>query len=119
NYIAFYRMDESMVTDYPLVDFMPRVAEYNPVKYPMAGMGSHHVTVGIYNVITGKVMFLNTGEPFDRYLTNITWSPDENSIYIAELNREQNHMTLNRYDIASGEKVKTLFEEKHDAYVEP
>jgi dipeptidyl-peptidase 4 len=119
NYIAFYRMDESMVTDYPLVDFMGRVAEHTPVKYPMAGMNSHHVTIGIYNVLSGKTIFLKTGEPLDRYFTNLTWSPDEKALYIAELNREQNHMHLNRYDISSGEKEYTLFEEKHEKYVEP
>ncbi|MFW6289617.1 MAG: DPP IV N-terminal domain-containing protein [Mariniphaga sp.] len=119
NYIAFYRMDESMVTDYPVVDFMTRVAEHTPIKYPMAGMMSHHVTVGVYNIATGKVQFLNTGEPFDRYFTNITWSPDEQSLYIAELNREQDHMKLNRYDVASGNKELTLFEEKNSTYVEP
>ncbi len=119
NYIAFYRMDESMVTDYPVVDFMTRVAKHTPVKYPMAGMNSHHVTVGIFNLASGKTHFLNTGEPLERYFTNISWSPDEKSIFIAELNREQDHMMLNRYDVASGEKVQTLFEEQHDAYVEP
>ena len=119
NFIAFYRKDESMVTDYPLVDYMGRVAEYTPVKYPMAGMNSHHVTVGIYCIATGKTVFLNTGEPEDHYLTNIAWSPDEKFLYMAELNREQNHMSLNCYDITSGEKIKTLFEEKHDNYVEP
>ncbi|NQU51796.1 MAG: DPP IV N-terminal domain-containing protein, partial [Bacteroidetes bacterium] len=43
NYIAFYRKNESMVKDYPLVNFMAREAEPTPVKYPMAGMKSHHV----------------------------------------------------------------------------
>jgi dipeptidyl-peptidase 4 len=64
-------------------------------------------------------MFLKTGEPLDRYFTNLTWSPDEKALYIAELNREQDHMHLNRYDISTGEKEYTLFEEKHEKYVEP
>ncbi|MCF6331888.1 MAG: DPP IV N-terminal domain-containing protein [Draconibacterium sp.] len=119
NYIAFYRKDESMVKDYPLVDFMAREAEYTPVKYPMAGMKSHQVTLGVFNIKTGGTIFLNTGEPLDHYLTNVAWSPNEKDIYIAELNREQNHMHLNCYDVISGEKVKTLFEEKSDKYVEP
>lgn len=119
NYIAFYRKDESMVKDYSLVDFMARKAEYNPVKYPMAGLNSHHVKLGVYNLKTGTTTFLKTGEPLDHYLTNVVWSPDEKFIYMAELNREQNHMQLNCYDIVSGEKVKTLFEEKSDKYVEP
>ncbi|MDX8340306.1 DPP IV N-terminal domain-containing protein [Draconibacterium sp. IB214405] len=119
NFVAFYRKDESMVKDYPLVDFMAREAEYTPVKYPMAGMASHHVTLGVYNIESGKTTFLKTGEPLDHFLTNVAWSPDEKYIYMAELNREQNHMQLNCYDVATGEKVKTLFEETADTYVEP
>ena len=119
NFVAFYRKDESMVRDYPLVDFMTREAEYTPVKYPMAGMESHHVTLGVYNIASGKTVFLKTGEPLDHYLTNVAWSPDEKFIYMAELNREQNHMQLNCYDVESGERVKTLFEETSDTYVEP
>ncbi len=119
NFIAFYRKDESMVRDYPLVDFMAREAEPKPVKYPMAGMASHHVTLGVYNIKTGKTIFLKTGKPLDHFLTNVAWSPNEENIYIAELNRKQNYMQLNCYRVATGEKVKTLFEEKSDKYVEP
>ena len=119
NYIAFYRKDESMVHDYPLVDFMAREAEYTPEKYPMAGQASHHVKVGVYDVKNDKTNFLDTGTPLDHFLTNVAWSPDEAHIFIAELNRLQNHMEMNKYDVSSSEKVKTLFEEKHEKYVEP
>lgn len=119
NFIAFYRKDERMVSDYPLVDYMTRVAEHNPVKYPMAGMDSEHVTVGIYDISSGKTIFLKTGGDPEHYLTNLAWSPDEKHIYLAELNRGQDHMHLNCYDVTSGEMVKTLIEENHDKYVEP
>ncbi len=119
NFIAFYRKDESMVRDYPLVDFMTREAEYTPVKYPMAGMTSHQVKLGVYNINTGETVFMQTGKPLDHYLTNIAWSPDEKYIYMAELNREQNHMQMNCYNVETGAKVKTLFEETDDRYVEP
>lgn len=119
NMLAFYRMDQTMVTDYPLVDISSKPAAENTIKYPMAGMKSHHVTVGVYNLNNGSVIYLNTGEPKDQYLTNITWSPDERYIYIAVLNRGQNHMKLNQYDASNGSFVKTLFEEKDEKYVEP
>ncbi len=119
NLLAYYRMDETMVTDYPLVDIEHRVAELKNIKYPMAGMKSHHVTVAVFDPITQKTVFLKTGEPAEQYLTNISWSPDEKSVYIAVLNRDQNHMKLNRYDAISGEFISTLFEEKNDKYVEP
>jgi dipeptidyl-peptidase-4 len=92
--LAFYRMDESMVTQYPLVDITTRVGTVNNVRYPMAGMTSHKVTVGIYNPATGTTVYLNAGDPTDRYFTNIAWAPDEQSIYLIELNRDQNHARL-------------------------
>ena len=119
NLLAFYRMDQSMVTDYPIVDLTEKPAEDKPIKYPMAGGISHQVTIGIYNVKTKTVIYLNTGEPDDHYLTNISWSPDEKSIYVFELNRDQNDMKLNQYEAATGAFVKTLYEEKDDKYVQP
>jgi len=117
--LAFYKMDQTMVTDYPIIDWTARPAKCNMIKYPMAGDSSHQVTVGIYNVNTGKTIFLQTGEPKDQYLTNIAWSPDEQYVYIAVLNRDQNDLKLNSYNVATGLLEKTLFEEKDDKYVKP
>lgn len=117
--LAFYRMDESMVTDYPFVNIDARCAKAEPHKYPMAGMKSHEVTVGVYNLSSGQTVWLNTGLPKEKYLTNIAWSPDEKSIYIAELNRDQNEMHLVRYSALTGEKEAELFTETDEHYVEP
>lgn len=118
-YLAFYRMDQSMVTDYPQVNTTARIAELVPDKYPMAGMTSHKVTVGIYNVKDGKTIYLQAGDPTDRYFTNISWGPDEKSVFVIELNRDQNHAQLVQYDAVSGQKIGILYEEKHTRYVEP
>jgi len=119
NLLAFYRMDESMVTSYPLVDITTRIAEVNNIRYPMAGMTSHKVSVGIYNFNTQKTVYLETGDPTDRYFTNIAWSPDEKYLYLIELNRDQNHSMLCRYDAENGKLLATLIEEEHPKYVEP
>ena len=121
NLLAFYRMDESMVTDYPQVNTSTRIATLEPDKYPMAGMTSHKVTVGIYNPATQKTVYLKAGDPTDRYFTNISWSPDEKSVYVIELNRDQNHALLCCYDAETGEPLKNnpLYEEEHTKYVEP
>ncbi len=118
-YLAFYRMDQSMVTDYPQVNTTARIAELVPDKYPMAGMTSHKVTVGIYNVKDGKTIYLQAGDTTDRYFTNISWGPDEKSVFVIELNRDQNHAQLVQYDAVSGQKIGVLYEEKHTRYVEP
>lgn len=117
--LAFYRMDQTMVTDYPMYNFATKPAGYDLVKYPMAGAKSHHATVGVYNSVSGKTVFLKTtGDP-EHYLTNITWSPDQSSIYLAELNRDQNKMSLNRYNAETGAFEKTLFEESDAKFIEP
>ncbi len=117
--LAFYRKDETMVTTYPVNDYSTRPAGPRLVRYPMAGDSSHHVTVGVYSLSTGKTTWLQTGTPRDQYLTNIAWSPDNNLIYVAVLNRGQDHLRLNQYDASTGVYVKTLFEEKNDKYVQP
>ena len=117
--LAFYRMDQSMVTDYPQVNTFERVATYEPDKYPMVGMNSHKVTIGIFDLNTETTTYLNLGDVTDRYFSNITWSPDNRLLYLYELNRDQNHASLDVYNIATGNKVKTLYTESSDKYVEP
>lgn len=119
NYLAFYRMDQSDVTDYPIIDWTVRPAKNVNIKYPMAGNKSHYVTLGIYDVKNNKTHYIKTEGPKEQYLTNIAWSPDEKHIYIAVLSRDQNHMKLNEYDVLSGNFVHTLFEEEDDKYTEP
>jgi dipeptidyl-peptidase-4 len=117
--LAFYKMDQSMVTTYPQVDIYARTAQMIPDKYPMAGETSHKVYVGIFNLTTEKTIYLHTGDPTDRYFTNISWSPDDKYLYMIELNRDQNHAQLVRYDAETGEKDAVLFDETNDKYVEP
>lgn len=118
-YLAFYRLDESMVTRYPLVSLESKPAESKPIAYPMAGQTSHHVKVGVYKVDSGNTIYLQTGEPADQYLTNVVWSPDDKFILVAIVNRDQNEMKLNQYNAADGSFVKTLFTETDAQWVEP
>lgn len=127
--LAFYRMDQSMVTDYPQVDIpeigfnhpetQSCIATAAPDKYPMAGETSHKVTVGVFNLNTGKTVYLQAGDPTDRYFTNISWSPDSKTIYMFELNRDQNDCHLVAYNAETGEKQGELYHETDEKYVEP
>ena len=94
-YVAFYHKDETMVTNYPLVDIETRIAQVDNIKYPMAGMTNEEVKLGIFNMNTKETVYVNTGKPADQYLTCVTWDPSEEYIYIALLNRDQNFLQLN------------------------
>lgn len=117
--LAFYRMDERMVTQYPIyvLDSMP--AQARQVRYPFAGSKSHHVTIGVFDTQTARTIYLNTGEPAEQYLTNVAWSPDDKFILVAVVNREQNHVWLKQFDATTGAFVKTILEETNDRWVEP
>lgn len=117
--LAFYRMDQSMVAGYPQVDISQRIASVTMDKYPMAGETSHQVKVGIFDVKKRNVVWLDLVGAPDDYHTNLTWSPDGQTLYVFELNRDQNHMRLVAYDVATGRMQKQIYEEKHDKYVEP
>jgi len=121
NKLAFYQKDESNVADYPLVDTSVTPAKLNNIKYPMNGLGSEEPAVGVYDLSSHKTTFLklfvDAGK--EHYVTNLTWGPQENYIYLAEINRDQNHMWFNKYDVKTGAFVKTLFEEQNKKWVEP
>ena len=123
--LAFYRMDQSMVSPYPQVDLNlepeegSRCAQAAPDRYPMAGETSHKVTVGVYDMASKKTVYLDAGDPTDRYFTNIAWSPDSKYVFLIELDRSQKHAKLDQYDANTGKFVATLFKEDNDKYFEP
>ena len=143
--LAFYRMDQSMVTDYPQVnipsvgagpvpacDAVPKIAEMAPDKYPMAGTNTHVVTIGIFDLHTQKTIYLQTppvayaatasqpSAPWQPcYFTNLAFSPDGQTIYLQELNRDQNDCRLVAYDAANGQRIAELYRETSEKYVEP
>lgn len=127
--LAFYRMDQSMVSDYPQVDIpeldwkpsngQSRMAKADPDKYPMAGETIHKVTVGVYDLATNKITYLAAGDPTDRYFSNISWSPDNKTLYMFELNRDQNDCRLMSYNTITGQPIAEIYHETDSKYVEP
>ena len=131
--VAFYRMDQSKVADYPQVNIKARSAAYEPDKYPMAGEQSHDVTIGIYDLKTEKTIYLETPKSNDTkqlpesgkmdnqavYFTNVAWSPDSKTIYVFELNRDQNDCRLVSYDAEKGCRLQEFDRETSTKFVEP
>jgi len=119
NYLAFYQKDESNVSNYPLVDITTYPASLKNIKYPMAGQGSEIAKIGIFNLKTQKTSYLDIDTSDEHYLTNLSWTPDEKYLLVAEINRGQNHVWYNRYSVETGKKINTLFEETNDKWTEP
>ena len=118
--LAFYQKDESYVSSFPLLDVTTRTGTLFEIKYPMNSMPSERVSVGVYNLQNRQIIYLKVSD-FDceRYLTNLTWSPDCKTIYLQILDRAQQNMHLNAYCAATGKFIATLLTEHSDKYVEP
>lgn len=117
--LAFYRMDQSMVSPYPILHVNAGRPYGEEQYYPMAGTALHHVKLGIYDLTTGKLIYLDTPDASKTYLTNIAWTPDNKEILIAEVNREQTEVQLRAYSSETGEALRTILTEHNDKYIEP
>ena len=118
--LAFYQKDESRVSTFPLLDITTRTGTLFEIKYPMNSMPSERVSVGVYNLADESIIYLDvTDFDCERYLTNLTWSPDSKVIYLQVLDRAQQNMHLNAYCAATGKCMGTLLTEHSDKYVEP
>ncbi|MFM2387153.1 MAG: hypothetical protein RL660_1910, partial [Bacteroidota bacterium] len=105
--IAFYQMDQSMVTDYPIINWQTIPATVNNIKYPFAGATSHNVSLYTYNLDRATKARINTTEKSEQYLTCVTWHPTDEKIYIGILNREQTQLSLNKYNAKTGAYDRT------------
>ncbi len=118
--LAFYRKDDSKVTDFPLLDITTRTGSLKNIKYPMNGMDSENVRLGVYDLATGKTVWCDVKEyGRDQYLTNVSWSPDSKNIFIQVLDRTQKHLKLNMYRASDGSFARTILTEDDSRYVEP
>jgi len=117
--LLYYRKDETMVANYPLPQWAPKIAGIKWIKYPMAGQKSEEVSLVVYNTTTGQKVTLQTGDRSEQYLTAVTWDPSGKYVYVGVLNRGQNDLKFNKYDAATGDLIKTLFEETATTWVEP
>jgi len=118
NSLAFYQKDETFVHDYPLLNIDAYPGTLNSIKYPMAGQASERAKLGIYSLKNKNTAFISTENGEENYLTNVSWSPDDQFILLAEVARSQKHIWVQKYK-SDGELVKTLFEESANTWVEP
>lgn len=117
--ILFYKKNEKMVADYPLVDFGARIAEEKPIKYPMAGMKSEEVSLHIYDLKSKQITALQIDGDKEQFLTMPSWDPTSKMVFVGVLNRGQDYLKLQRYNANTGTFEALLFEERAKTYVEP
>ena len=111
--IAFWKLDETRVPEFPIVDFIPTHNTITTMRYPKAGDANSVVQIGVVDVSTGKTTWMDLGADDDMYIPRIRWTHTANTLAIIRLNRDQNHLELMLADARSGQ-TRVLFGERQD-----
>jgi dipeptidyl-peptidase-4 len=111
-YIAFWRLDQSNVPVFKLIDYEPTYLKVIDQRYPYAGFPNSTVKIGIANVQTGEVKYIDFGNE-DIYIPRIQWTKEPEILSYQKLNRLQNKLELIFYNIKTGEQKIILTEESN------
>ena len=114
--IAYLEMDESKVSQFPLLDFDSFTGEAEPQRYPVAGGNNPIVRVFVAPLAGGDARLMDTGVETNVYIPRVNWLPDSNHVAIQRLNREQTTLDLLLADAATG-KATTLLAEKDQYWI--
>ncbi len=117
--IAYLRIDESPVPEFPVVDHIPLEQNLELTPYPKAGDPNPIVKLGVVSAAGGATRWMDTYkyQPADLLIVRVTWTPDSRKVVYQAQNREQTWLDLNAADTRDG-KVNTLFRETSKAWVE-
>lgn len=117
--IAFLRLDESPVPNFPVVDHIPigQILENTP--YPKAGDPNPTVKLGVVNAAGGDIIWVDTGNymPEDLLIVRVGWFPDGKKVWYQAQNRIQSYLDLNTANPDNGSSAN-LFRETSKAWVE-
>jgi len=92
--IAFWRLDQTRVGVYHLVDDMPVYNEIFNLKYPKAGTKNSIVKIGVADIPDGKTTWMNIGKNDDIYIPRIYWTNSSKQLAMLRMNRLQNHLEM-------------------------
>jgi dipeptidyl-peptidase 4 len=120
--VAFYRFDESPVTDYYLqLDQTKLQSRMDIEAYPKAGTANPIVELFVYDVETKKMVQVDVrdGKPFDNavvghYVYHVAWSADGGELLFNRTNRRQNIMEFTAANPETG-KCRVVVREEWPA----
>jgi dipeptidyl-peptidase 4 len=113
--IAFLQFDVSKEPVFPHVHALQPKAVYEPQYFPQPGTPNAEVRLGVVTT-AGALTWMDLGEPRDRLLARVYWSPDARSLAVERLNRVQNELDLLLADIHTG-TARVMLHEQDAAWI--
>jgi dipeptidyl-peptidase-4 len=115
-HIAFLQVDNSpidVVLRYEVYGSEIKVFEQ---RYPAAGSPNATLTLGVVDVASGEVRWLDLGEETDIYIPRIDWMPGGRHLAVQRQSRNQKVLELIAYDTSTGEH-RLLLEERENTWI--
>jgi len=114
-HIAYLQMDESAVSEYPIVDWDSRQAEVDRQRYPKPGEANPSVRIGVVD-FAGHSKWLSFTAEADIYIPRFGWL-NPRVVWALVLNRAQTRESLYFIDIESG-RSRLALAETEDPFIE-
>lgn len=92
--IAFIRVDESPVAEVTRTEIYAEDVKFVKQRYPFAGSANAKVDLGIIDLKTGEVKWVDLGENKDFYLPRVRWTKDSNLLSYQWESRDQKALEL-------------------------
>ncbi|HPG07922.1 MAG TPA: DPP IV N-terminal domain-containing protein [Saprospiraceae bacterium] len=115
--IAFLRFDDNPVPEFIIFHSEGQHGYNEYTRYPKAGDPNPEVQLGIVDVATHQVTWVDEEHQKDQYTAWCFWDPESAGLYFQELNRSQDTLRIYQADPASGHK-QMIWEETSPAWVE-
>jgi dipeptidyl-peptidase 4 len=109
-HIAFERVDESPVSLRQRFEISDDDVTTFAQRYPAAGEANARISVGVADVASGAVRWIDLGSDPDIYLARVQWLPDGRTLAIQRESRDQRRLDLLFADIATGQSRIILTE---------
>jgi len=109
-HVAFARVDESPVKIVQRFEIAADNVSTFAQRYPAAGGANVLIRIGVADVSTGAITWIDLGPEKDIYLARVNWLPDGKSIAIQRQSRDQRRLDLIFANIATGESRVVLTE---------
>jgi dipeptidyl-peptidase 4 len=109
-HIAFARVDETPVKVTERFEIAADNVATFAQRYPAAGGPNVLVRLGVTDVQSGAVTWIDLGNETDIYLARVNWLPDGKTLAIQRESRDQRRLDLLFADVATGQSHVVLTE---------
>src|SRR5438309_7376121 len=115
--IAFWRLDQTAIRPFYLLNADSLYPELVAVRYPKAGTPNSEVKIGIVDLATRRTAWVSLGSERDVYVAAMDFAGSADEIWLTRLNRHQNRLDLLLADATSGAS-RTIMADSDAAWVD-